>query len=332
MKKMLAGLAVGVWLGASISGFAVLIAYDGFDYTVGETIAGKNGGVGWGGPWLSGGNFVYGTNVAGSLSYTDSFGNTLITSGNSLLVGNWTLSAAATPSRTLGFFADTWGTGNPSNHLAGGTYWIAFLAQRVGPTKTDVPPIWERQANLSLFANAPTNNQGQERLDIGRPNIHTVNPTPYDTWGVWHANGFNPPGTGAAASFRASNYPLSNTLGATLVVLRIDTDRVISTAYPGGDKAYVWFNPANLLAEPDISTADLVIDGEVELSNVNQIRFHCNGWYQTYTNAMLLVDELRIGTTFADVVPVPEPASVALVAAFVGAGVLAARLRNRKQN
>ena len=314
IKKIVLGTALGLGavLAATSSAQATLIAYEGFDYTPGESIGGKDGGIGWRAPWLTGSGWDLATNVAGSLSYVDSYGNQLLTGGNSLLVGSY-ISTASKPARTFANF-----NSDGTNFLSGGTYWISFLAQRVGP-KYDTPPAWGRQANFGLFANAVASD-GQERFDVGRPNTNSFTGTPYDTWSTWHANGLTNNGAGYA---KPSNYPLED---VTFVLIRIDTDNDPNT----GDNAYVWFNWPNLLSEPSISSAALSDVGEVDLTRINQVRIHCNGFSGVNTNAWLWVDEIRVGTTFADVTPlVPEPSAIAL-SVLGGLGLLVWRLRRRQ--
>lgn len=46
--RILAFSAACIGMGCQTSAFATLLAYEGFDYTPGELLAGKNGGVGFG--------------------------------------------------------------------------------------------------------------------------------------------------------------------------------------------------------------------------------------------------------------------------------------------
>jgi len=296
---------------------ATLLAYDGFDYTAGTGIAGQSGGTGWIGPWISGGNFVFGTNVAGSLAYTDPQGNTLLTAGGSMVAGNWTSSSASTPSRTLANFAgETYGT----NWLANGTYWISFLAQRIGPSNA-TQPYYARQGSFVMFANGNATAQGNERFDVGRPNTNNYWGTPYDTWSVWAVNGIGGY-TNTSGAPETTSYALNS---ATYVLIELVTG---TTNGYLPDTAYVWFNWTNLTIQPDISTAILVETNQVDLSTINQFRFQMNGFNTVGTNAMMQVDELRIATTFGEVAPVPEPAAVAL-SALGGFALLA--LRRKRQ-
>lgn len=288
---------------------ADLLAYEGFNYTEGTGIAGQTGGFGWAAGWATGSGNIYGTNVAGSLGYTDINSKMLATEGGSLLVSSVSISSAATPNRTLATFMSG---PNTYSTLSNGTYWISFLAQRVGPSNS-VPPYYSRQANLGLFQTS------SERLDVGRPNTNSFTGTPYDTWSLWHANGTANNGTAFA---QPSAYPLNSPDGASFLLLKVVTDGITA----GNDTAYLWVNWTDLMSEPDISTATLTNTGFVNLDGVNNLRLQANGFSGALTNAFLLVDEIRVGTAFLDVA-VPEPSVLALLG--LGALVFIQRLRRK---
>ena len=114
---------------------ATLLVYEGFNYTPGDSLTnasavGPGDSFGWGQRWM-GGNAPLTTVLSNSMSYTDLAGNTLTTDGGSALVG--VLSGTATnaqPTRTMAL-----GTlnGGIYSGLSGGTCWVSFLAQWVGP-------------------------------------------------------------------------------------------------------------------------------------------------------------------------------------------------------
>ena len=70
-------------------------------------------------------------------------------------------------------------------------------------------------------------------------------------------------------------------------------------------------------AEP--TTWSVVSNSELNSSTATQLGFAISG------NATLQIDEIRIGESWADVVPVPEPASASLM--LLGMGLVAARQR-----
>ena len=247
---------------------ASLITYEGFNYTAGTTIAGQTGGSGWGGGWSSTSGAILGTNVTGNLVYTDVNGQSLITSGGSLVVGNpnGTTATTATPNRLL------------SATLANGTTWISFLYQRLnfigGP--------YLRQANLGLFVG------GTEQIDIAGPNTSATVSNVLSAWGSGTHN--------VNAPFQAPTFPLN--AGSTYFVLV----KVVADNTTAADTAYVWFNWTNLNVEPAIATATLV-QNEVNLTSVNTFRFQAGNANSTGSNAVFQVDELRVGTAFPDVTP-----------------------------
>jgi hypothetical protein len=93
----------------------------------------------------------------------------------------------------------------------------------------------------------------------------------------------------------------------------------------GIDKAYLWVNPDLSLGEPSIGTQAATITDELTF---NRIRLTVGGSTTTGTRlaASGLYDEIRIGDTFADVVP--EPASITLI--LLGLTGLASTKRRRQ--
>jgi hypothetical protein len=119
---VLTGSLLAVPLGAR----AGLLVYEGFNYPDGSNIESQTGGFGWADAWDF--NSFYSTNLAGSLSYVDGLGNTLITSGGKLWnIGDAATTASSQPGRTLTNTFTDGGTVNRTN-------WMSFLAQRIGAT------------------------------------------------------------------------------------------------------------------------------------------------------------------------------------------------------
>jgi MYXO-CTERM domain-containing protein len=107
-------------------------------------------------------------------------------------------------------------------------------------------------------------------------------------------------------------------------VLRIDHVGDATVA----DNAYLWLNP-NPLVEPLIANADVtILSGDTnsrDLSNIDFVRpFVGNAQNTALTGGfpatnwrpfgVLAVDEIRLGTTYADMSAVPEPAALGLLA------------------
>ncbi|HEX4343250.1 MAG TPA: hypothetical protein VH255_07655, partial [Verrucomicrobiae bacterium] len=78
-----------VFLVFAHKGFSGLMAYEGFNYTVGDSLTNSSAfsagdSFGWGGRWTSS---LLATNVAGSLHYADANGNALLTDGGKVIIG-----------------------------------------------------------------------------------------------------------------------------------------------------------------------------------------------------------------------------------------------------
>jgi hypothetical protein len=262
-----------------------LLSYEGFDYPSGDSVVGKNGGSGFSQAWQlnsSGGVF---TNRGASLSYTDAQGNRLVTTGGSLFLQGAMVdaanSAAAQPNRSLSY-----ARGTNAGAIDGVTTWVSLLAVRQGPITNFFPgDVYPRSANMSLYNNTT------EKLGIGNTtpangaasNVVTILP-----------GGINP---------RASAIPYSQT---NLIVVRID--HVAGAAL---DNAYLFVNPP-LGSAPALTDAATNSIGEFDFS-FNRIRPFAGGDRSTASSspyAELILDEIRIGETFADVTPFIPPLSI----------------------
>jgi len=305
-------LTAAVSLTAALSARAQTIAYDGFNYTALSGIGGSTGGdsTGWLYPWASSSaGSKIGTNVSSGLSYGG-----LIVDAGALQVGmpqpGPGTATAATPQRTL---TDTLGNLAAAN---GGTLWLSFLMYNpIYPTNPS-GSMYYRQSNLGFFSGATSLANGSEIADLGLANgTATQTSQNWAAWGGTVAQGT--PNLATVSAFNAS-------VQFVLVKLVVDNTAAVDTYY-------AWINPSSGLFgnngnAPSISTASVTNSG-ANLSAVNCLRFQAGGFNANGTNAFFTVDEVRLGDSFADVTPVPEPAIFGL-AVLGGLAFLALR---RKQ-
>lgn len=271
----IAVLAAGITLTTPDTTKAALLSYEGFDYPSGATVVGQNGGIGFANAWQLNSSAGIQTNLPASLSYTDPSGSTLITSGGSLfLQGSPVNNAnAAQPNRNLSY-----ARGTNAGAADGVTTWVSFLAFRRGPAtnSTTVPNNpYPRSANLSLYNNTA------EKLATGN-----TSDTPSNTVALL------PVGNIANIRTTSVNYSQTN-----FMVLRIDHK------LGANDEAYLFLNPP-LAQEPALSSADTNSIGEFDYTFTRIRPFagsQRDATQQPY--AELVLDEIRIGETFADVAP-----------------------------
>jgi hypothetical protein len=266
-------------LSASICS-ASLLSYEGFDYAPGSSIVGQNGGFGFTQAWQLNSSGGVLTNQGYSLSYTDPQGNRLITLGGSLFIqGATTQDVATQPNRLLSY-----SRGTNSGGTDGVTTWVSLLALRQGPTTNNPNEPnnpYPRSANISLYNSVPSN---AEKLAMGNTALTTSNVVSLLPQG---------------GNTKASSVPYDRT---NFIVVRID--HVAGAAL---DNAYLFVNPP-LSTEPSLGQADTNSVGQFDFS-FNRIRPFAGGdrpsAYSPY--AELIVDEIRIGDTYADVTPYLPP-------------------------
>ncbi len=319
---------------------AYLLAYEGFDYSVGSSLVGLNGGYQFTTPWAGTGTAANSQIVNGNLVYRDSLGNFALSSGNSV----WTTGDGITdglPGAVSGSSSQ-----QPFRRLANqgtsaGTTWISFMALRTGTTTTNAyanvngPVNYGRAAGVQLFYNATVGNtgQGSELISFGRG---TANGDPAglanDTWGyLLRGNGAL-----SKASTDAWNTAANASSTADFILVRINHNNGISN--PMDDTMQMWVNPI-LSDEGLLGAANLSFNpgdfggtapNEERDLGFNAIRLFAGNWNTTVGNyGSLLVDELKIGTTYGDVtlLAVPEPSILALV----GLGGLLMLQRQRRK-
>lgn len=302
--------SVAFLVGSSFCAQAQLISYDGFDYTPDTSVANGSGGTGWGATWgnVADAASALATNTSTGLSYGG-----LVTSGGAVIVGNpvGTTGTTAQPQRQL---PDTF------NNLvggAGGTIWVSFLYQNLNNDLTGL--LGFRETGLRLMSGSSTNaggwsnRNGTDRLDAGSPNTYPTGAN-FDQLTLWTGSTF---GTNGFATPRGPDP--ANTV---FIVLRLDFDNTTAA-----DTGYAWFNPS-LGLEPLLSTA--VTNTAADLTSVNALRFQSGNQNGNGTNAVWILDEVRVGLSWADVSPIPEP--TVFVLGGLGALALLLRKRGRSRN
>jgi len=259
---------------SSISSEAALIVYEGFDYPDGTSLRNQTGGIGWSGGWTNTGNATE-TATAPGLTYPN-----MTATGNKATLAGQQINGNGNNAFLARDLAQTFGTD-------GTTLWLSFIGQRTGNKSTGgtQPNNYQRVFSLGLF-----NTSATEQASIGELTD--------DTTDVWNLN---------------ADTTLPNSVDTTVpidtqsfLLLRID--------FVGAntDKAYLWVNPDLSLGEPSIGTQAASITDELTF---NRIRLTVGG--STTSGARLaasgLFDEIRIADTFAEAIPEPASAALALL-------------------
>jgi hypothetical protein len=313
MQKQVTTLAltIGLSLAAAISARATLIAGDSFDYTAGaewvKTGTGFNGGTGWGGTW-SATSAALATNSYSGLGY-----GSLTTAGVGAVVGGGSTGTATSLQRILP------GTLGSLGAAGSGTIWLSFLSQNLQESTGGL--LGFREAKLGLFSGATTNVSGvsgvngSERLAFGTPNTYAAGAS--DTLSIYNGSTFMSSGVAT---------PRGSATAPVFVLIALSVDNTTAA-----DSAYMWVNPSSSLFgdngnTPVFGTAAATFTAN-DLSAVNAIRLQSGGLNASGTNGWWIADEIRVGYTFADVTPVPEPVTFAL-AGLGGLMLLALRRKS----
>lgn len=275
-------------LAAAPAAQAALIAYEGFDYSpatvytgtdgVGESILGYNGGTGWGAAWANNPaltNAGASMVAASGLTYS-SGGNTLVSAGYSAADN----SGGAHSNQRQWF--TTGGTSKAVNTIMpASSIWFSVLIRPVSATSA---------IRFDPFARTISG------ADAGTGFIFNVAATPTIAAQVGVKTDSPTTVLGTAGG------------GVTLVVGRVDFTNydtaVTDSAGSTNGTVYIWANPAIGGSVP-LDTAASSINGGVVLSN-GLLTTRSNSGYRG------MFDEFRVGTTFADVTPVPEPTILGL--------------------
>ncbi len=259
---------------------AELLVYEPFDYPTGSQLIGASGGTGFAGAWRSETVANSATIQSGSLAVPG-----LPTAGNSVLMTG--------QAGTLQIFRD-------HANIAGadGTQtWISFVAQRLGPIQnpaTNPNNPYPRGVNISFYNTEGLAIHGREQFAVGNASGAATNNVAFIGHGQ---NAFILPSTTPAVPFG----------GAPLVylVIRIDHHGPPNLDGPGNnDDVYFFVNP-DPLVEPLPAAANaqrLGTDASAfDYSGLDHLRPFIGNTNGANPYGELLWDELRIGTTYADV-------------------------------
>ena len=240
------------------------------------------------------------------MAYTDSGNRMLNTTGNRAFIDASGVSPAGGTTiaqfRSIASALDT-ATGN--------TIYISLLGQQLSGAG--------RAMNFAFFTDVANNgiyNNG-ERISVGHGTDAPTAAGPF-TWGAFVLGGGN---NGALPQVIGSNYSASPITASTFVVLKIEAN------VSGLDERYSLFLNPSLAAE-GVPAVTFLRDSLVSINELDRIRPFAGGSNATLAPAPSDFDELRIGTTWADVTPftvVPEPG-----AASLGLLALAGLLRRRR--
>ena len=220
---------------------------------------------------------------SGSLAYTDSNSNSLVTAGNRIVydIGD----------DTTGDNDNTFPRIRPTDDRAGQSFWISALLQSDG-------------ALISLRMRDLGNNQNiRVNLQDGlQPDIVT--------------DGQNAPSFGGTITAGQTYFVVAN---------------YRSIAGPNNDEFEVWINPDIGGASPTNAFANATVTltaGGGDLGEINEIRPLSNMGIGAGPGVVAQFDELRVGTSFDSVSPIPEPASVGAV--LGGCALVLTALRRRR--
>lgn len=276
-------LMAGALFSLTAISHAALLAYEPFTNAPGTAIIGSSDGSGFSGAWQANSSQGVATNTASGLGYTDGDGHVLLTVGGAgFFQGLTSANNAMQPLRLFNFSRGT-------NGADGTTTWISFLVARQGPTGILPGNPYGRGANVDHDFDAGA----LQKLAVGNSSgvgSNTVALIPL----------------GSAANCRGD---ANSTFGGAtnFVVVRVDH------ALNGNDSAWLFVNPV-LGVEPATSAAGAVSTNAFDFS-FDRLRVFAGGQSSaSQPYAELVLDEYRIGQTYADVTPLATiPVTTALV-------------------
>jgi hypothetical protein len=275
---------------------AALLAYEPFTNAPGTAIIGSSGGFGFTNAWQANGSGGVATNTPDGLQYADQSGNVLQTAtGAGFFQGLTSANTSMQPNRQFSFSRAT-------NGEAAIT-WISMLLVRQGPTNGTLNNPFARGVNITF--DYPTSSGGaNQRVGVGNSSGAATN-----TVGILNAGGNLRPSANPPYQFGGGYGSVPSI--TNFVILRID--HIAGTAQQANDNAYLWINPANLAVEPLTNAATTNVLGLYDYS-IGLVRVFVGGQNNaSQPYGEVIVDELRVGETYADVTPYTPTAIASLV-------------------
>ena len=284
----LAAAIVGI--GATASVQAAPIVYEGFDYTDGQAIHGQTGGTGF-----------------GANAWTRKWGSEEIN--------------ASAPGMTYGDLDTTGGQANVDVLMIpnGSSGFPRFELQRTIDTSSVDPGLLEAgkfgKTGTSIWGSVIVKNSGTGPPDslqwlglhLGDMDLGDMGGSANLNWGL-HLNGTTMLSDVSVATEALLVYRIDFNVGADDVFLWVNPD--LNTFDPLTTAADIEATDLTLLDRPDISFDEIVVTGGTHSQGVG-------GAGDTFTRSddepYAFIDEIRLGATAADVLPIPEPASAGLI-------------------
>ncbi|MFO0935377.1 MAG: PEP-CTERM sorting domain-containing protein [Gemmataceae bacterium] len=276
------------------------LAYEPFSYVAGQELNHMNGGTGFGNPISPN---EWSTIISTSATITSAG----LTYGPLLTTGNAVAVKAADPNNlVVDFTAPRNLTDKPGTN-ADGSFWLSFLMQRNNNTSTSsgLPFQSNEYAGITIGGASEYPNENQ-RTFIGAATVNggSSNDIRY-TVGT---NG-DPGSDVASNTVEVANAEANNVV---LIVAKV----TVSTGLVD-----VFINPTTLGTGTGPSTSDFSHTNSTFSNGLTIAMVYGN-------NADYTIDELRIGLTYLDVTPVPEPTSILALSVMAVGGVW---LKKRKQ-
>ncbi len=297
-----------------VTGFANLLAYQGFDgnnYTSGTSLIGKASG----GSYTSGGVLAGNSNTSGGTAYGWS--------------GNWIIKYADPYTNNLATVSSS-GLSAPSGVANIGTTGNAATITtptRANATSTFIDIATESAIDrsqpvyVSFLFSRPASNPNQNLYlaltsGIGGSEIAEVGSFSSTLYGIK---------IGSSSASTASTTIPDGT--ASLVVIKLDYGTANSNNLYTNMTVTMWINPTSAIEADQTAGATRTgtnTSGYAAVGGIRMAAGYITGTAPLATNTGTF-DEIRIGTSFADVVPVPEPAALGVGALGCGALLVAGR-------